>query len=220
MKLLEAISALLFPPKCLLCRKVLDDEELDLCHTCRVEAPECPISRKKLPFVDSWAAVWYYEDWVRRSILRYKFYGARSNAHGYGRHLAMKLQREHPEGFDLMTWVPISSLRRLRRGYDQVALLADAVGKEMGLESVCLLKKTRNNRPQSGITGYAQRRANVLGVYRIIEPELVQDKRILLLDDVITTGATASECARVLLTAGAKEVHCGAVAAARHQAKK
>ncbi len=220
MKLLEAISALLFPPKCLLCRKVLDDEELDLCHTCRVEAPECPISRKKLPFVDSWAAVWYYEDWVRRSILRYKFYGARSNAHGYGRHLAMKLQREHPEGFDLMTWVPISSLRRLRRGYDQVELLADAVGKEMELESVCLLKKTRNNRPQSGITGYAQRRANVLGVYRITEPELVQGKRILLLDDVITTGATASECARVLLTAGAKEVHCGAVAAARHQAKK
>lgn len=220
MKLLDTISALLFPPKCLLCRKVLDDEELDLCHTCRVEAPECPISRKKLPFVDSWAAVWYYEDWVRRSILRYKFYGARSNAHGYGRHLAMKLQREHPEGFDLMTWVPISSFRRLRRGYDQVELLADAVGKEMELESVCLLKKTRNNRPQSGITGYAQRRANVLGVYRITEPELVQGKRVLLLDDVITTGATASECARVLLTAGAKEVHCGAVAAARHQAKK
>ncbi|MBE6917230.1 MAG: ComF family protein [Ruminococcaceae bacterium] len=220
MKLLDTISALLFPPKCLLCRKVLDDEELDLCHTCRVEAPECPISRKKLPFVDSWAAVWYYEDWVRRSILRYKFYGARSNAHGYGRHLAMKLQREHPEGFDLMTWVPISSLRRLRRGYDQVELLADAVGKEMELESVCLLKKTRNNRPQSGITGYAQRRANVLGVYRVTEPELVQGKRVLLLDDVITTGATASECARVLLTAGAKEVHCGAVAAARHQAKK
>ena len=220
MKLLDAIGALLFPPKCLLCRKVLDDDELDLCHTCRVEAPECPISRKKLPFVDSWVAVWYYEDWVRRSILRYKFYGARSNAHGYGRHLAMKLQHEHPEGFDLLTWVPISTLRRLRRGYDQVELLADAVGKELGLPSVCLLKKIRNNPPQSGITGSAQRRANVLGVYRAAQPELLQGKRILLLDDVITTGATVSECARVLLTAGAKEIHCGAVAAARHQAKK
>ena len=219
MKLLDTISALLFPPKCLLCRKVLNDEELDLCHTCRVEAPECPISRKKLPFVDSWAAVWYYEDWVRRSILRYKFYGARGNAHGYGRHLAMKLQQEHPEGFDLVTWVPISSLRRLRRGYDQVELLAEAVCKEANLQSACLLKKIRNNRAQSGITGYAQRRANVLGVYRITDPELVQGKRILLLDDVITTGATVSECARVLLTAGAKEVHCGAVAAARHQVK-
>lgn len=218
MKLLDRIAQLLFPPKCLLCRSVLEENELDLCHKCRIEAPECPISRKKLPFIDSWAAVWYYEEKVRSSILRFKFYGARSYAIGYGRLLAMKLLREHPEGFDVLTWVPISTLRKLRRGYDQVELLADAVGKELGLEPVCLLKKIRNNPPQSGITGQAQRRANVLGVYRITQPQLVEGKRILLLDDVITTGATLGECARVLLTAGAKEVHCGAVAAARHNA--
>lgn len=218
MKLLDRIAQLLFPPKCLLCRSVLEENELDLCRKCRIEAPECPISRKKLPFIDSWAAVWYYEKKVRSSILRFKFYGARSYAIGYGRLLAMKLLREHPEGFDVLTWVPISTLRKLRRGYDQVELLADAVGKELGLEPVCLLKKIRNNPPQSGITGQAQRRANVLGVYRITQPQLVEGKRILLLDDVITTGATLGECARVLLTAGAKEVHCGAVAAARHNA--
>lgn len=218
MKLLKIIANLLFPPKCLLCRTVLEDDELDLCHSCRIEAPECPISQKKLPFIDSWASVWYYEESVRRSILRYKFYGARSYAASYGRLLAMKLAQLHPEGNDVLTWVPISKLRKLRRGYDQVELLADAVGKELGLKPVCLLKKIRNNPPQSGITGTAQRRANVLGVYQIVQPELVQGKRILLLDDVITTGATLGECARVLLTAGAKEVHCGAVAAARHNA--
>lgn len=218
MNLLETISHLLFPPKCLLCCKVLSDDELDLCRQCRTEAPECPISRKKLPFVDSWASVWYYEKRVRSSILRYKFYGARSHAHGYGRLLAMKLQETHPEGFDVLTWVPISRLRKLRRGYDQVQLLTHAVGKELGMEPVPLLSKTRHNRPQSGIAGFAQRRANVLGVYRATQPELMQGKRILLLDDVITTGATLSECARVLLTAGAKEIHCGAVAAARHNA--
>ena len=80
------------------------------------------------------------------------------------------------------------------------------------------MKKIRHNRPQSGIVGDAQRRANVLGAYRVENPELLRGKRIILLDDIITTGATAGECARVLLTAGAKEVHCGAVAVARHQA--
>ena len=218
MKLLDAIGALLFPPKCLLCRKILDDPQLDLCHTCRIEAPVCLISRKKLPFVDSWAAVWYYEGWVRKSILRYKFYGARSYAPGYGRMLAMKLQEVHPDSFDLLTWVPISSLRKLRRGYDQVELIANVVGQELDLPCVGLLKKTRNNPPQSRITGDAQRRANVLGIYCVTQPELIAGKRILLLDDILTTGSTLSECARVLLTAGAKEVHCGAVAVARHNA--
>lgn len=220
MKLLEYIWELLFPSKCLLCRKILTNEELDLCHSCRTDGPECINERKKFPFIDSWAAVWYYEDNARRSLLRYKFGGARSYAVGYGRLLAMKLQETHPAGFDLLTWVPVSPLRLLRRGYDQVELLAQSVGKELGMEPTPLLKKTRHNRPQSGIIGDAKRRANVLGVYQVQNALYLQDKRILLLDDIITTGSTAGECARVLLTAGAKEVHCGAMAAARHPSNK
>ena len=218
MKLLDLLWLLLFPPKCLLCRRVLKDDELDLCRKCRIHGPECSNFRKKLPFIDSWAAVWYYEDNARRSLLRYKFRGARSYANGYGRLLAMKLQEAHPEGMDLLTWVPTSRLRRLWRGYDQVELLAQAVGQELGMEAVSLLRKIRHNRPQSRIIGEAKRRANVLGAYRAENTEMLQGKRIVLLDDIITTGATASECARVLLTAGAKEIHCGAMAVARHQA--
>lgn len=209
---------LLFPPKCLLCRSILKDEELDLCRSCRTDGPECTNFRKKLPFIDSWTAVWYYEDNARRSLLRYKFRGARSYAKGYGRLLAMKLLESHSDGFDLLTWVPVSPLRKLTRGYDQVELLADAVGQELGVTPVRLLRKIRHNRPQSGIVGEAKRRANVLGVYQVENPDLLKGKRIVLLDDIITTGTTAGECARVLLTAGAKEVHCGAVAIARHQA--
>ena len=59
----------------------------------------------------------------------------------------------------------------------------------------------------------------MLGVYRAIDPQQLSGKRILLLDDIMTTGATAGECARVLLTAGAKEVFCATVAAASHQRK-
>ena len=109
----------------------------------------------------------------------------------------------------------MSFRRKLRRGYDQVELLARAVGRELGMTPVPLLRKIRHNRPQSGISGMAERRANVLGVYRENGREQIVGKRILLLDDILTTGATAGEAARALLTAGAKEVHCAVVAAAR-----
>ena len=211
--------SLLFPEKCILCGRILDRGEMDLCHTCRVEAPECPVGKQKRTFLDSWVAIWYYKDYIRGSILRYKFGHARHYARGYGRILAMKLSREHPDGFDLLTWIPISPIRKLVRGYDQVELLARAVGKELDMEPVRCLRKIRHNRPQSGISGSAERRANVLGVYRMEKHAAVRDKRILLLDDIITTGATAGEAARVLLTAGAREVHLGCIAAA-HSDKK
>lgn len=215
MKLIQGLLNALFPPKCILCGKLLEKEETDLCRACRTEAPAYPEGKRKLQFLDSFTAVWYYEGYVRRSLLRYKFRGVRSYAPAYGRLLAMKLLSEQPEGFDLIAWVPVSRIRKLRRGYDQVELLARAVGKELELPSAPLLKKIRNNRRQSRITGSAERRANVLGVYRVADPESIRGKRILLLDDILTTGATAGECARVLLTAGAKEVHCAVIAAAR-----
>ena len=215
MKFYYFLKNLLFPPKCMLCGKLLEKQEQDLCRACRADGPEYPIRKERLQFLDSFTAVWYYEGSVRRSLLHYKFYGKRSYAPGYGRLLAMKLLQAHPEGFDSLTWVPVSRLRKLRRGYDQVELIADAVGRELGMEPVPLLKKVRHNRPQSGISEAAKRRANVLGVYREMNREAIAGKRILLLDDILTTGATAGECARVLLTCGAKEVHCAAVAAAR-----
>lgn len=216
MNLLKRIISLIFPPKCVLCKKVLEKDETDLCKGCRVGAPACPVSHGKLSFLDSWVAIWHYEDAVRASVLRFKFYGKRGYAHAYGRLLAMKLQQEHPEGFDLITWVPTGFFRKLRRGYDQAKLLADAVSAELNTQAIPLLKKVRHNRVQSRIIGDARRRANVLGAYKVIDPVQIRDKRILLVDDVITTGATAGECARVMLTAGCKEVHCGAVARARH----
>ena len=215
MKLYHFILELLFPPKCVLCRKLLKNGEIDLCGDCRLDAPEYPNRKIKIPFLDSFAAVWYYEGNVRRSLLRYKFRNARSYSLSYGRILAMKLLRQYPDGFDLLTWVPVSRLRRIRRGYDQVELLARAVGKELGVTPVPTLKKIRNNRPQSRIHDASARKANVLGAYRILECADVTGKRVVLLDDILTTGATAGECARILLSAGAKEVHCAAVAAAR-----
>ena len=217
-KFILLISRLLFPPKCVLCRKVLQENETDLCRECRIHTPEFSKSHKKLPYLAGWTALWYYEGNVRRSILRFKFYNARSYAETYGRMLAMKLlQEEIP--FDVLTWAPISALRKWRRGYDQVELIAKAVGQQLGIEAVPTLKKVRHNPPQSGLGDASQRRANVLGVYRALDEDRLRGKRILLLDDIMTTGATAGECARILLTAGAKEVYCATVAVASHNKK-
>ena len=217
MKLYHWLMGLLFPPRCILCRRVLKKEELDLCRSCRSDPPDYCGGKRKLQFLDSFCAIWYYRGNVRSSLLRYKFGYARSYAHGYGRLLAGKLLQEYPDGFDVLTWVPISSLREFSRGYDQSRLIAQAVGRELGMTPVRTLKKIRNNPRQSRIKGAAQRRANVLGVYQIQNSEAIAGKRILLLDDILTTGATAGECARMLLTAGAKEVHCAVVAAARKE---
>ena len=215
MMLIDGLLRLLFPPKCVLCGKLLQKRETDLCHRCRVEGPEYGGVHNPLPFIDGWEVIWYYEDVARESILRFKFSGARWQAGCYGRLLAMRLTQLAWD-FDEITWVPTASRRQRKRGYDQVQLLADAVAVQLERKPRKLLDKIRNNPPQSGISGQAQRRANVMGAYRISKDADVKGKCILLLDDVITTGATASEAARVLLTAGAKKVYCAAMAKARH----
>ena len=217
--MLERLSSLLFPPKCVLCKSLLTEQETDLCHHCRTHAPVFSKEKIKFSFVAGWTAVWYYKDNVRQSLLRYKFARYRSYVPCYSRLLAMKLQTARFEDFDILTWVPVSRLRRMKRGFDQVELLARETARQLGVEAVPCLKKIRHTPPQSGLKSAAQRRANVLGAYRVVSPETILDKRVLLLDDIITTGATVSECARMLTLAGAREVRCAAMAVAPHDQK-
>ena len=157
--------------------------------------------------------MWYYNGNVRHSLLLYKFYNRRSYGAVYGRLLAMMLSSKPLCDYDILTWVPVSRRRRWLRGYDQVELIARSAGQELNTPAIAVLKKIKHTKPQSRLPDYARRKANVMGVFSVSDPALIAGKRILLLDDIITTGATVSECARVLLTAGAKEVHCAAVAA-------
>jgi len=208
-----------FPPKCILCKKLLAEEETDLCRSCRENQPEYPSHKFNLSFLAQCTGLWYYKENVRNSILRYKFYGRRHYAGAYGRLLAMKLQKEGWDDTDILTWAPISRRRKFRRGYDQVELFGTALAQELGLSLVPTLRKIRHTKPQSTMGGAAQRRANILGAFEVIDPALIRGKRILLLDDIVTTGATASECGRVLLTAGAKEVKLATLAVASHDKK-
>ena len=210
---------LIFPPKCLLCRTLLTKEETDLCHQCREKAEVFTRAKRKIPFVAHWTALWYYKDNVRKSIHRFKFYGFQHYAAVYGRLLSMKLVSESMTDVDIISWVPISTLRKLQRGYDQSRLLARAVGKELGVTPLPVLRKIRHTKPQSSLAGESFRRANISGAYKVVDMERIAGKRILLLDDVVTTGATASECARMLMTYGAKEVYVAAIAAAENHKK-
>lgn len=214
--MLKRLSALLFPSKCLFCRRLLKNDETDLCHSCRENAPNFRKEKINFSFIARWTAVWYYKDDVRRGLLLYKFYHRRSSAPGFARSLAMQLQNSGMDTPDLLVWVPISWQRKLTRGYDQVALVAKAVSKELGIPAVAALKKVRHTPPQSGLKTAAERRANILGAYRVVRPEAVTGKRVLLLDDIITTGATVTECARELTMAGAAQITCAALAAAPH----
>jgi len=130
----------------------------------------------------------------------------------YGRLLADCI-RECPDiKYDIITWVPLSSKRERTRGYDQAMLLALATALELGDVAAETLIKPHDVQAQSELGGKEERSANISGAYVAMDPELVEGKRVLLIDDVITTGSTLSECARVLLSAGAVGIVCATLA--------
>ena len=113
--------------------------------------------------------------------------------------------------------MPISDRRRRRRGYDQARLIAEAAARELGVPCVQTLRKVRDIPAQSGLRSASERRGNVKNVYCAAHPESVSGKRVLLIDDLITTGATLSEAAQTLRFAGASGVSCATLAATRQK---
>ena len=212
MKAVTWLLDLLYPPRCVFCRKLLRSDETDVCKKCRGRLPQIDGTFKRGKFFTQCCSVYEYRDEAADSLKRYKFGGLRHYAAAYGRLLAMCILRERLE-FDVLTWAPISKKRRRARGYDQSRLLAEAVARELGVQCVQTLEKIRDNPAQSTMKDAAARHANVIGVYRAVMPDRFAGRRVLLIDDIITTGATLSECSFVLLNAGAAEVLCATVAA-------
>ena len=208
-RLWEAALDLLFPPKCPFCRALLQKGEEGLCASCREHLPwlEGGGAETAVDFLSLCISPLRYRDLVRESVHRYKFSGGTAYAAVYGRLVADCVEERLSGRFDLVTWPPLSRRRLRQRGYDQAKLLAQEAARCLGAEAVPLLEKVRHTRAQSGLGGDSgARRANVLGAYRPLSPEALTGKRVLLIDDVVTTGSTLSECARTLRTAGAADV--------------
>jgi len=204
---------LLFPPKCVFCGRILDRTDEGWCDNCTESLPYADNQgRQDGDVFDFCVSPLYYTSVVRRSILRYKFRGASHYAAVYGKFLADCI-RENPDiEYDIISWVPLSNKRERTRGYDQAMLLALATALELETVAVEVLKKPFDVKAQSDLGDKSERIANISGAFVVSDLELIAGKRILLIDDVVTTCSTLDECARVLLSAGATGVLCAALA--------
>ena len=204
---------LLFPPKCVFCGRILDRTDEGWCDNCTESLPYADNQgRQDGDVFDFCVSPLYYTSVVRRSILRYKFRGASHYAGVYGKFLADCI-RENPDiEYDIISWVPLSNKRERTRGYDQAMLLALATALELETVAVEVLKKPFDVKAQSDLGDKSERIANISGAFVVSDLELIAGKRILLIDDVVTTCSTLDECARVLLSAGATGVLCAALA--------
>lgn len=215
-RLISGLLDLLFPPKCAFCRRLVKSNKNLLCPACRGNLPYTEDGGAQHgDFFRLCVSALYYEDTVREALLRYKFQGSSGYAGTFGRLLADCIRANLRGQYDLISWVPLSRERLRERGYDQAMLLAQAAALELQDVAVSTLDKVRNAEKQSGVGSAEKRRANISGAYRVADAELIQGRRILLIDDIVTTGATLSECARTLLEGGASQVVCATVARGR-----
>ncbi len=213
MSILDYFLDLMYPPRCMLCRKLLKDGEKQLCSGCAqrlpgfmTNEPRWDIKNVKLCY-----APFQYKDEVRASLHRYKFGGAAAYGPIYADFILKSID-ENPISCDIISWVPLSPKRYRKRGYDQAEIIARALAEKLGLPCEKLLVKIKDNPKQSSIGNRERRKANVAGVYRCASENMVSGKRLLIIDDIVTSGATLAECAAVLRKSGCIEVYAAAAA--------
>ncbi len=164
---------------------------------------KCSLCRLGLSGFDAVYSYGSYEGSLRKLVQLFKYDRVRPLETHFGKLMAIALPRE--ERFDLIVPMPLHWRRRWERGYNQAALLAREISKRWNAPVKNLVRRRRATKPQAGLTN-AKRRANVAGAFRMKPGIRLDGMRVLLVDDVLTTGATASACARVLKRAGARQV--------------
>ena len=216
----RAALDLLYPPRCVLCESAgpfLCDECLQ--RLTRAEGRRCEVCW--LPLRHDWfcyacnehpssltalRSVFRYEGDVRRLVHAFKFGGQSCLAEALSQQL-YEAYEQHELGVDAITAVPLTGLRRRTRGYNQAALLAQNLSRWLELPYVEPLMRRGGAMPQAQSPRAEQRRANVAGAFALRDAASVDGRRVLLLDDVATTGATLNACATELLNAGASAVY-------------
>jgi ComF family protein len=226
-KSIRAGLDLLFPPLCLHCRAQV--AQPGFCAACWsaiafLDGPGCaccglpfPVALEgenlcaaclvKPPAFDSARAILAYDDNSRGAILALKHADRLDLVPGFARWLS-RVGRDALENSDLVIPVPLHPLRLWRRRYNQAAELARRLARDWNLAyAPAALLRSRATPSQGAMSSAKARRRNVLKAFQVPDPGLVAGKRVLLLDDVLTTGATVEACARALKRAGAAKVH-------------
>jgi len=201
---------LFFPARCIYCNALLPEADHFACPGCMVSLPWLSGSaalQSGTHFTRCVSAA-SYEASLRSAFLQYKFNKQRHLAKAFAIPLAQVISSHFSGSYDLITWVPVSKERLKTRGYDQSRLLAEALAQALGQKALPLLAHPRPKPAQSSLDGAAARLVNVKGCFAPTDPARTRGLRILLIDDLITTGATLEEAAGVLRAAGAREVLC------------
>ncbi|MDR3314791.1 MAG: hypothetical protein LBS96_10130 [Oscillospiraceae bacterium] len=201
----------IFPRRCAWCGGVTEPD-CALCTDCAV-AGEGALSSALADAVRVFSC-YQYRSPARRQFSQLKFYGKRGLAPSLGRTMAECLRQSAAPQFDgktndwLVTAVPMTQTQQRARKYNQSLLLARAVARQLGAQfAPNLLQKTRETGTQHGLPARA-RKANVADAFSVGEPNAARGRRVVLCDDVVTTGATLRVCADALRAAGAAEVIC------------
>ena len=203
------IINMLFPQICGICEKVNTD---GLCNKCKIELErlvESSIIDTELEnrFFNELIYIFKYEGFIRKLILDYKFH---EKPYMYISIVAFILKNkkiyEKLQSYDTIIPVPISKKRMKERGYNQSLLIAKQISKDVKipLQTNCLFK-TKNIIEQSKLNK-EQRKQNIQNVYELKNREILNNKQILLIDDIYTTGNTVNECAKVLQQAKPKKI--------------
>ena len=227
----ERLLAWLYPDRCLICARVIETGKR-ICSACEPDAPYiCPPVCKKCGRPRKLCACGkrrrHYERAVapflrtaamHAAVSALKEKAARDVVYSFAYEMAATVRREYGDtAFDMVTYVPLTRKDRRRRGHNQSELLALELARQLHMRCVKTLVKITQNRPQKDLSAH-ERVGNVMGVYDVCAD--VQDKFILLVDDVITTGATLNECAKMLRLYGARQVFVVTATAAEPPQKK
>lgn len=209
MNIIEYIKSSIFPNRCPFCNKPISPEEF-YCEKCAKTFPDFPIkscAKGGVMCISSF----FYKDNFSKAVKNLKFNGYRQFAKNLSYLLAQTITKYATEqNFDCITYVPIHKERFKQRGYNQAQLLAKHTSDFLNLPLEDLLIKHKNNKPQHSCPA-KERAINVKGVYKATDKSLIKDKNILIIDDIITSGHTLGECAKVLYKNGAKNVYCATI---------
>ena len=231
----SSLFSILFPSDCRICRAPLTNiASLPVCEPCLAQIvpmdgslcqicgetedkPLCGICRRVGAHFSRAAAFGAYEGALRDLIHLFKYNGVRPAGKVLGGLLNQTVTAMALPDSLIVIPVPLWSDKRTARGFNQAEAIARAFISFQSSSSIQLdtsiMVRTRETASQTGLTRH-QRRANVRGAFAVLKREKVKDRSILVVDDVMTTGTTAGECARVLRRAGAKEVFVATVARA------
>ena len=202
MKLITIIQVLLnilFPPRCLICWRLGEDV---ICRECVLRIKRYPNEKNSV------RSFGVYEGILRKAIKKLKFKNKKKLAEPLAFMLVSEVDKYFSDhDIDYMVSVPLSKKRLRTRGFNQVDLMADVVSRELGIPFYSdLLRRRKETKPQFGLKR-EERFSNIRGAFSVADPKNVEKKAVLLLDDIYTTGATVSECSKVLEAAGAKKVY-------------